>query len=180
MTRQADEGEPVAEDVTAVDERAGEILEFWEVSRPSAGMARLGVVTGATVSESVPPPAWSFGDNPDLADGLLAAVLSGEKTATSSALWEYEDSGEAIPQVGELSILLDGAGHPRALIRTTSVEIVAFDDVDAEFARAEGEDDRSLESWRAEHEKYFRRVLVRDFALDMPLVCERFELRYPR
>ncbi|GED10644.1 ASCH domain-containing protein [Cellulosimicrobium cellulans] len=179
MTRQADEGEPVTDDVV-VDERAAEILAFWELARPSAGMARVGVVTGTTVSETVPPPAWSFGDNPELADGLLAAVLSGEKTATSSALWEYEDSGEPVPRVGELSILLDGDGHPRALVRTTSVEIVAFDDVDDDFARAEGEDDRSLASWRAEHEKYFRRVLEREFAPDMPLVCERFELRYPR
>jgi uncharacterized protein YhfF len=170
----------VAEDATMVDERAAEILSFWELARPSAGMAKIGVVTGATVTESVPPPAWSFGDNPALADDLLAAVLTGEKTATSSALWEYEDSGEPVPQEGELSILLDGEGHPRALVRTTSVEIVAFDDVDADFARAEGEDDRSLESWRVEHEKYFDRVLERDFAPDMPLVCERFELLYPR
>lgn len=179
MTRETDEGDPVTDDVT-VDERAAEILAFWELARSSAGMARLGVVTGTTVSESVPPPAWSFGDNPALADDLLMAVLTGEKTATSSALWEYEETGEAVPRVGELSILLDGAGHPRALIRTTSVEIVAFEDVDADFAHAEGEDDRSLESWRVEHEKYFRRVLSREFAPDMPLVCERFELRYPR
>ncbi|MTG89072.1 ASCH domain-containing protein [Cellulosimicrobium sp. BIT-GX5] len=180
MTREADEGEPVAEDVTAVDERGAEILAFWELARPSAGMARVGVVTGTTVAETVPPPAWSFGDNPALADDLLEAVLTGEKTATSSALWEYEDSGEQVPRVGELSILLDGQGHPRALIRTTSVEIVPFDEVDAEFARAEGEDDRSLEAWRAGHETYFRRVLEREFSPDMPLVCERFELRYPR
>src|SRR5690606_13881339 len=108
MTREADEGEPVAEDVTAVDERGAEILAFWELARPSAGMARVGVVTGTTVAETVPPPAWSFGDNPALADDLLEAVLTGEKTATSSALWEYEDSGEQVPRVGELSILLDG------------------------------------------------------------------------
>ncbi|QJW36283.1 ASCH domain-containing protein [Cellulosimicrobium protaetiae] len=179
MNRQANEGDSVTDDV-ALDERAAEILAFWELARPSAGMARVGVVTGTTVAETVPPPAWSFGDNPALADGLLEAVLSGEKTATSSALWEYEESGEPVPQVGELSILLDGEGHPRALIRTTSVDVVAFDAVDADFARAEGEDDRSLASWRAEHEKYFRRVLAREFAPDMPLVCERFELRYPR
>src|SRR5690606_17427142 len=117
-----------------------------------------------------------------LAQRLLDAVLAGDKTATSSALWDYEDEGAPLPVVGELSILLDGEGHPRALIRTTSVETVAFEDVDEEFAAAEGEDDRTLASWRAAHETFFRPRLGegREFAPDMPLVCERFELLYPK
>lgn len=107
-------------------------------------------------------------------------MLSGDKTATSSSHWEYDEE-TPVPVVGELSIILDGDGHPRALIRTTSVEIVPFDQVDADFAAAEGEDDRSLESWRAGHRDYFTRVLVgHEFHEDMPVVCERFELRFPR
>ncbi|MBD5787758.1 ASCH domain-containing protein [Cellulosimicrobium terreum] len=159
-------------------EQAGEILKFWEAARPSAGIGRIGVVIGTGVRESVPPPAWSFGDNPELADTLLAAVLSGAKTATSSSLWEYGDD-TPVPEKDELSILLDGAGHPRALVRTTSVEVVPFDQVDDTFALAEGEDDGSLESWREGHRQYFARVLGRDVPDDMPVVCERFELRYP-
>ncbi|MFF3066113.1 ASCH domain-containing protein [Oerskovia sp. NPDC057915] len=162
------------------DPRGEEILAFWETARVRAGEGKVGVVTGFGISATVPPPAWSFGDNPALADGLLAAVLSGEKTATSSSRWEYDDD-VPLPQVGELSIILDGAGHPRALIRTTSVEVVPFDEVTADFAAAEGEDDRSLDSWRAGHREYFSRVLVgQEFRDDMPVVCERFELRFPR
>ncbi|MHA7135533.1 ASCH domain-containing protein [Oerskovia turbata] len=156
------------------------IMEFWETARVRAGEGKVGVVTGFGISATVPPPAWSFGDNPALADELLAAVLSGEKTATSSSHWEYSDD-VPLPQVGELSIILDGAGHPQALIRTTSVEVIPFDQVGADFAAAEGEDDRSLESWRSGHRAYFTRVLVgHEFREDMPVVCERFELRYPR
>lgn len=164
------------------EEVAVAVQTFWEAVRPYAGMARTGVVTGVLASETVPPPAWAFGDNPRIADELLELVLEGVKTATSSLVWEYEDAGEPEPQVGELSILLDGERQPRALIRTTSVETVAFDAVDEETAVAEGEDDRTLESWRAEHEAYFRRNLPegREFARDMPVLVERFELLYPR
>ncbi|WP_307864845.1 ASCH domain-containing protein [Myceligenerans salitolerans] len=164
------------------EEVAVAVQSFWEAVRPYAGMAKTGVVTGVLASETVPPPAWSFGDKPEIADELLDLVLAGTKTATTSPAWEYEDAGEPVPQVGELSILLDGERQPRALIRTTSVETVPFDEVDEETAAAEGEDDRTLDSWRTEHEKYFRRNLPegREFADDMPLVVERFELLYPR
>ena len=80
-------------------------------------------------------------------------------------------------------LFTDGAGHPRALLRTTSVRVVPFSQVDAEHAAAEGEDDRTLESWRREHETYWRRVLPRigaQFSPDLPVVLERFELRYPK
>ncbi|WP_396048481.1 ASCH domain-containing protein [Cellulomonas sp. P22] len=164
----------------AVDE--SEIQRFWEVARGHAGIDRLGVVVGASALGAVPPQAWSFGDSPRLADELLAHVLDGEKRACSTAVWELEHAGEPMPAVGELSILLDGAGHPRGLIRTTVVRIAAFEDVDAAFAAAEGEDDRTLESWRREHEKYWRRVAETtggpEFTPDMPLVLEEFELLY--
>lgn len=163
-------------------ELAGEVLDFWAATRQYAGMAKASIVVGHTVSETVPPQAWSFGDEPELAERLLAAVLAGDKTATSSALWDYDDEDAPLPVAGELSILLDGDRHPQALIRTTSVETTTFEEVDEDFARAEGEDDRTLESWRTGHESFFRRTLGegREFALDMPVVCERFELLYPK
>ncbi len=54
-------------------------------------------------------------------------------------------------------------------------------EVDASFARDEGEGDLSLAYWRAAHERYFTRALPRigrSFAPDMPLVCERFRVIY--
>lgn len=163
-------------------ETAAEVLDFWAATRQYAGMAKASIVVGQTVGETVPPQAWSFGDEPELAERLLDAVLAGDKTATSSALWDYDDDDAPLPVAGELSILLDGENHPRALIRTTSVETTTFEEVDEDFAAAEGEDDRTLESWRAAHEAYFRRNLPegREFSPDMPVVCERFELLYPR
>ncbi len=163
-------------------DQAARVQQFWEAARSRAGLGKIDVFVGLGWAEAMPPEAWAFGDSPELADELLALVLDGTKTATASALWEYEDEGEPIPEVGSLSIVLDGAGEPRALLRTTAVEVVPFDRVTAEHAHAEGEDDRSLESWRREHEKFWRRDLSgdREFAPDMPVVCERFEVLYPK
>ena len=160
--------------------QAEAVLAYWERVRFRARVGQLDVVTGKTVASAVPPPAWSFGDDPRLADELLALVVAGRKTATATALPEFDDTGERLPRPGELSILLDGAGRPRALIRTTRVETVPFGEVTAEFAAAEGEGDRSLASWREEHGAYFRRVLGADrFDQATPVVCERFELLDP-
>ena len=125
------------------------------------------------------PEAWGFGDGPRMADELGALVLEGKKTATCGILWEYEAEGEALPKPGELSIILNGEGLPLCLIETTEVRVVPYDQVDTQFAFEEGEDDRTLESWRREHWKFFSRYLVqldRQPAMDMPLVCERFRL----
>ncbi len=126
------------------------------------------------------PEAWAFGATSDHADQLLGLVLDGVKTGTASSLWDYEHTGEATPRVGELSILLDGAGTPRALIETTDIDTVPFNEVTAEHAFAEGEDDRSLESWRTEHEHYWRNYSEspRGFAPDMPIICERFRVLF--
>ncbi|MEK3713384.1 ASCH domain-containing protein [Paenibacillus sp. FSL R7-0333] len=123
--------------------------------------------------------AWAFGDNPRLADELLDLVLSGIKTGTAQNAELIEAQGLAMPFAGGLSILLDSQGQPRAIIETTKVEVVPFAEVTAEFAYSEGEDDRSLESWRYEHEVFFTRELGREgkpFDPDMRVVCETFQL----
>lgn len=129
-----------------------------------------------------PPPqpeAWNFGDNPALADELAELVLAGIKTATCSALWEYEAEGELPPQAGALSVILDGAGLPLAVIETVEVQIKPYDQVDAAFAYEEGEGDRSLAYWREAHRRFFTRTLPaigRQFDETMPLVCEQFRV----
>lgn len=127
------------------------------------------------------PEAWAFGATPEHADGLLELVLSGVKTATASSVWDYQASDERMPQVGDLSVILDGAGAPRAVIRTVSVEIVPFLEVTTEHAHAEGEGDRTLAAWRDIHERFWREHSEnpRGWAPDMPVLCERFALVHP-
>ncbi|MEI7771145.1 MAG: ASCH domain-containing protein [Chloroflexales bacterium] len=124
----------------------------------------------------------SFGDSPALADELGALVVQGVKTATCSAVWEWESRGEALPHVGLFSVVLDGAGQPWCIIETTEVTIRAFSEVDAALAYDEGEGDRTLAYWRTAHQRYFGRVLPpigRTLTDATPLVCERFRLVYP-
>lgn len=126
------------------------------------------------------PAAWSFGATPAQADALLALVLDGVKTATASALWDYAHDGERVPEAGDYGIVLDGSGLPRALLETTAVTIVPFDEVSAEHARAEGEGDRTIATWRDLHERFWRAHASnpRRFEPGMPVVCERFTLLY--
>lgn len=125
--------------------------------------------------------AWAFGDNPALADELCRLVIEGKKTATCSDLWTYEREGAALPAVGQYSIILGGDGEPMCIIETVEVNVRPFKEVDAPFAYDEGEDDRSLASWRTAHWRYFTRTLVAHGlqpSEEMPLVCERFRVVY--
>ena len=125
--------------------------------------------------------AEGFGDHPKLADELGALIVSGIKTGTCSALWEWEADGNPIPEVGLISIVLNGAGEPICIIETTEVTQRRFNEVTEDFARSEDEDDLSLRYWRKAHTMFFSRILAklgREFSEDMPLVCERFQVIY--
>ena len=121
------------------------------------------------------------GDSPEMADELGTLIARGIKTAACSALWEWEAEGNPIPQEGLITIVLDGRGEPLCIVETVEVAVRKYNEVDSDFARAEGEGDFSLEYWRKAHKTYFSRVLSkigREFSEDMPLVCERFKLIY--
>ena len=129
------------------------------------------------------PPAWGFGDHAHLADELGALVLRGVKTATCTMLWEFEADHEPLPQPGDVSIILNGVGEALCIIETLQVEVAAFDMVGADFAYDEGEDDRSLEQWREAHWRYFSRIcqqIGKQPQSDMPLVCERIKVIFPK
>lgn len=116
---------------------------------------------------------FAFGDNPALADALLALVLEGKKTATCGD-WTETETKYGIMKPGELSVVLDGAGREACVIETIEVVKRRFCDVDAAFAHEEGEDDRTLESWRREHRRYFERN--GGWSDEMWLACERFRV----
>lgn len=106
-----------------------------------------------------------FGDNPD---ELLRLVLCGEKTATCCIYRETSTT-----QAGDISIILDSTGNARAIIENTKVKIVPFDKVTANFARKEGEGDKTLATWRKIHKAYWK-----DITPDTMLECEEFRLLY--
>ena len=122
---------------------------------------------------------WAFGGAPD---ALAELVLNGTKTATASAYPLYEQEQEPLPKAGDYSVILNTKGEAVCIIRTTKVYVVLFREVSADHAFREGEDDRSLESWRAVHRDFFTREMNADgltFDENMPVVCEEFMRVYP-
>jgi uncharacterized protein YhfF len=125
--------------------------------------------------------AEGWGDDPAMADELGALIVQGIKTATCSALWEWEAEGNPIPQKGLITIALDGRGEPLCIVESVKVRIRKYNEVDANFARDEGEGDLSLNYWREAHKNFFSRTLLKigkEFSEEMLLVCERFKLIY--
>lgn len=126
---------------------------------------------------------WSFGDSQELSDHVLAETLAGRNTATASLEWDYESAPSRLPKVGDAGVITDWLGSPRLVVVTRQVDIRRYDEVDADFARAEGYLSDPLTKWREVHWAYFSRrcvALDRTASCDMPVICERFEAVYPR
>ena len=130
--------------------------------------------------ENVVFEEWAFGDAPDQ---LADLVKRGIKTATSSAYPLYGLEGEALPEAGEYSVILNSEEEGICVIRTTNVSIVPFREVDELHAYKEGEGDRSLQYWRTVHEDFFTKCMREaglQFEESMNVVCEEFEVVYPQ
>ena len=116
------------------------------------------------------------------ADHGARLILNGEKTATSSMLWEYEHTGRELPAAGSLSVVMDGRYEPVAVVESTSVEIIPFNEVDAAFCIAYGEADGSIDAWRELTWRVYQvQCEAMGFApsMDMPLVCEYLSVHFP-
>ena len=144
------------------------VIQLWNVYRTENPTAPADV-----------PISFHFCDNQADADLCAELVATERKRATATSLAELQLAGERIPRPGDYGIVTNWAGEAKAAIRTTSVEIRRFCDVDAAFARDEGEGDLTLEWWRMAHDAYYRRVLANSPYIvndDLKIACERFVL----
>ena len=91
-----------------------------------------------------------------LREQLVAAVLRGDKTATAGLLVDYEREGEALPQPGRRSLLVDNDGEGVAVIETTEVRVLRVGDCDEQFAHDEGEGFETVAQWREAHDRFWR------------------------
>ena len=126
--------------------------------------------------------AFRIGSEDEDAEEGARLILSGEKTATSALLWEYEDGNEPLPYVGALSVIQDAGWKPVCVVETTSVEVIPFRGIDAEFAHEYGETDGTLEGWREVFWEYYSEecaALGREMSKDTPRVCRRFRVVFP-
>jgi uncharacterized protein YhfF/isopentenyldiphosphate isomerase len=91
-----------------------------------------------------------------LRDRLVAAVLTGVKTATTGLWEEYERLGEPLPSAGERSVVVNSGGLPVAVVETTHVQVVPLGDIDLPYVMEEGEGHASVAEWRAAHERFWQ------------------------
>lgn len=123
--------------------------------------------------------AYQFGVD---ADELAQLVLTGTKTATTSAYDLYE-SDEPLPKVGAYDVILDAKNEPVCVTKNDSVAVVLYAKVSADHAYHEGEGDRSYDYWRKVHDAFFTQEYAAVGQQFKPatakMVLERFHVVYP-
>ena len=127
------------------------------------------------------PVSFYFCDNENDANECAELVIKGIKQATAASLWWYEKNNLPLPKVGEQYIVTDWNGNAKAVIETTKIESTPFNKVTPEFAKTEGEGDKSLEYWKLVHQAYFTREMKpynEKFDENMIIVCEYFKTIY--
>ena len=125
-----------------------------------------------------------FGFPGPLRDRLVAAVLRGEKTATSSLLLEWQLDDEPLPKVGERQKVLDSAGAPVGLIEIVSVEVIRLADADSNSGTRGRRGILDIDQWRDAHERFWSEEVIprlppgwaSPLADDTEVVVERFRL----
>jgi len=111
---------------------------------------------------------------PDIAEfwARFKATLGEVDDAHFYEAFHFGDNDELADSLARLVL----GGRKRA-----TVDLVAFDDVTAEFAAVEGEGDGSLVYWRQGHTEYFARECARIGRMpsgSMLFACERFAVVY--
>ena len=144
--------------------------EFWQEYRNAAGLNHDNY------------DVVSFGDGPEMATELAELTVAGIKRATAGLVRQFGPDGEAPPIQGGYALLLDGAGQPRAIWRTTEIRVGPLNSVDDRFAWDEGEGDRTREWWLSAHRRFFGRMAeTQGFHMhdEIETVFERFTVVWP-
>jgi histidinol-phosphate aminotransferase len=155
---------------------------YWEqhAGETSAYWAR--VCTKNAIDPTIEPDVYPWSSTPILADLWLGLILHGNKRSTAHPVLQHELGGDPPHSVGDYSIVLDGFARPACVLRTTSVEIKPFCEVDEAFVRAESEGGGIVAYWKVGHwasyEPYCALGGV-EMSEDVPMVYEYFELIDP-
>jgi uncharacterized protein YhfF len=125
---------------------------------------------------------FELGEPGPLREQLIQAVLTGQKTATSALLAQYEADHEPLPRIGEERVMIDSTGQAVGRVVLTKVSVIALGEVDDRLAHDEGEGFRDAGDWRAAHESFWRTYVLPELpgqhtlADDTQVVIERFRL----
>jgi uncharacterized protein YhfF len=126
--------------------------------------------------------ATALGHSRDLADELAELIVAGIKRAHATLEHDFVADGDTLPQPGDHLVVLDGRGHPRAIVRNSHVERRHFDEIDDAFAFEAGEGDLTLRWWLTAHRQDFAERAEREgFQVGerAVLILEYFEVVWP-
>lgn len=112
--------------------------------------------------ESTDLPVSEYAFPGPLRDQLVAAILSGEKTTTTSLVAQYELEAESLPAAGDRAVVIDSAGDPVCIEEIVEVRVVRLAEVSLEHAIAEGEGFTTVAEWRIGHEEFWHSADFRD------------------
>jgi len=129
------------------------------------------------------PKTIHFCDNEKDANDCAKLVKKGIKKTTSHSLLGLQYRKEPIPKIGDFKVVTDWDGNAQCIIRTVSVKYRPFFSIDEQYAKMEGEGDKSLDYWKNTHWAYYERELEpfnRVPRESMIVVCEEFEKVFDR
>lgn len=127
------------------------------------------------------PLSFYFCDNKKDADECADLVVKGIKQATATSLWWFKKNKEALPKIGDQYIITNWDGKAKAVIEVTKIEQTPYNKITPEFAKTEGEGDKSLTYWKKVHKAYYSREMEpynEKFSEDMIIICEYFKTIY--
>jgi len=116
---------------------------------------------------------------PDIADQLCDLIVTGEKTAGSSLVKDFEAAGDSLPKEGDFHVVINSEKEPVCIIKILKTERNLFYDVPESVAAAEGEGDKSLAHWQNVHEDFFSFFLEEleiDGLENAEVITEHFEV----
>lgn len=144
------------------------ISEYWKKFLDSAGL-----------NEEEAGFSGEFSFEPNfVGEQQLFLLLNGKKTAAFSTFESYGINMEPLPVTGELYIVENKDGEPKAVIEVTDVTVRPFGDITWELARKDGENE-NLEEWKERQKEYFEEeaaICGFDFNESSKILCQQFKV----
>ncbi|WP_396596243.1 ASCH domain-containing protein [Dokdonia sp. R86516] len=125
------------------------------------------------------PNADFFHDNKEDANRLAGLTVLGKKQASSSLYFLYKKYGVDLPQAEDLQIITNFEGKAQAIIKTKTVDTVAYNDISKAYAILDmGTAFNALGQWEKAHQAFFESYTKESGVKtidSMLIVCETFE-----
>ena len=168
-------------EITSEEEIEGDNLTYYKAFSSVEQIWKDFVSENNQYNKLKTPESFFFCDNKKDADECAELVFNRIKQATAGSLWSYKKDNIDFPKKGDLFIVTDWEGNAKAIIETTNIKQVPFNQVTPEFAKTEGEGDKSLTYWKKVHWDFYSREMEEygeKPSEDMIIICEYFKIIY--